>query len=158
MKPIEELNRLELAEVRRKFPTCPYPVATKHKDGKANSLTLAIKRWVILNGGKMDRISVTGRPIDNTKIVTDSMGNRRMIGSVQYIKSSMKRGSADLEGWITTKSGKIIPLAVEVKIGRDRIRPDQDKYREYFESTGGRYFIAKDFNSFYEFYNNLINT
>jgi hypothetical protein len=120
-------------------------------DKTANGLTTAIIAWINLNGYQAERISTTGRWIDNSKIVTDVLGNRKKIGSGKYIKGTGTNGSADISATIKGKSIKI-----EVKIGKDRQSEAQIKYQQMIEKAGGIYFIAKNFNEFYGFYITLV--
>lgn len=60
----------------------------------------------------------------------------------------MTRGTADIHAIIKGKAVKI-----EVKIGKDRQSIFQKEYQKNVEKAGGIYYIAKDFDSFYEWYN-----
>lgn len=100
----------------------------------ANGLTKMICDWIKYNGGQAERISTTGRYI---------------VAQKKWIKGSGTKGSADISATIQGKSVKI-----EVKIGKDRQSDDQKRYQEMIERAGGIYYIAKDFDSFYEWYNN----
>lgn len=127
-----------------------YVAKVTYTDKTANGLTKCIVDWINLNGYQAERISTTGRWIDNSKIVTDVLGNSKRIGSGKYIKGSGTKGSADISATIRGKSIKI-----EVKIGADRQSESQLKYQQDVERAGGIYFIAKDFDSFIEFYKSL---
>jgi hypothetical protein len=100
---------------------------------KANGLTKMICDWINYNGGQAERISTTGRYI---------------VAQRKWIKGSGTKGSADISATINGKSIKI-----EVKIGKDRQSDNQKRYQEMIERAGGIYYIAKDFDSFYEWYN-----
>jgi hypothetical protein len=41
-------------------------------------------------------------------------------------------------------------VSIEVKYGRDRIRPEQMKVKQEIEEAGGRYIIASSFDNFLE--------
>jgi hypothetical protein len=128
-----------------------YVPKTVYTDKTANGLTKCIVHWLNLNGWQAERISTTGRYIDNSKIVTDVLGNRKKIGSGKYIKGSGTNGSADISATIKGRSIKI-----EVKIGKDRQSDAQKKYQEMIEKAGGVYFIATDFDEFMMFYKGII--
>ena len=128
-----------------------YVVKTKFNDNTANSLTKSIIRWLQLNGWQAERISTTGRYIDNSKIVTDVLGNRKKIGSGKYIKGSGTNGSADISATIKGRSIKI-----EVKIGKDRQSEAQKEYQKNIEKAGGIYIIATDFDDFMMWYKAFI--
>lgn len=114
----------------------------KYTDKTANGLTKCIVDWINLNGGQAERISNTGRYIDNKKIVTDVLGIRRQIGSGQYIKGTGTNGTADISATINGRSVKI-----EVKM-KDKQSDAQKRYQESIESAGGQYWIAHDFGEF----------
>ena len=120
-----------------------------YTDKTANGLTRMVMDWIKFNKGQSERINVTGRFI-NAKIITDVVGFKRQIGNDKWIKGSGTKGSADISATIKGKSIKI-----EVKIGRDKMSEDQVKYQEAIEKAGGIYYIAKDFDSFYEWYNKM---
>lgn len=128
-----------------------YVPKTVYTDKTANGLTKCIVHWLNLNGWQAERISTTGRYIDDSKIVTDVLGNRKKIGSGKYIKGSGTNGSADISATIKGRSIKI-----EVKIGKDRQSDAQKKYQEMIEKAGGVYFIATDFDEFLMFYKGII--
>jgi hypothetical protein len=61
------------------------------------------------------------------------------------------KGTADISATINGKSVKI-----EVKYGRDRQSEVQKQYQEKIESAKGIYYIARDFDSFVEWYDTLL--
>lgn len=152
MTPLQQLTELDW-QIRCSESRMPpeYIVRTKFTDKTANGLTKAIVKWINLNGYQAERISTSGRWVDNSKVVTDVLGNQKKIGSGKYIKGSGTKGSADISATIKGKSIKI-----EVKIGKDKQSEAQKEYQKSIERAGGIYFIAKDFTSFYEFYTTLV--
>jgi len=151
IKILQELD-WELRCSKTKMPK-EYVPKTVFNDNTANSLTKAIVTWINLNGYQAERISTTGRYIDNSKIVTDVLGNKKRIGSGKYIKGSGTNGSADISATIKGRSIKI-----EVKIGKDRQSDAQKEYQAMIERAGGIYFIAKDFDEFMMFYKSIVET
>lgn len=138
-----------------KYPRMPkeYVAKRKYTDANANGLTKCIIDWIKANGYQAERISNTGRYIDNSKIVTDSMGFQKKIGSGQYIKGTGTNGTADISATIKGRSIKL-----EVKIGKDRQSEAQKKYQADIERAGGIYIIVKDFDEFMNFYKKFIET
>lgn len=128
-----------------------YVIKTKFNDNTANSLTKSIIRWLQLNGWQAERISTTGRYIDNSKIVTDVLGSIKKIGTGKYIKGSGTNGSADISATIKGRSIKI-----EVKIGKDKQSDAQKEYQKNIEKAGGIYIIASDFDDFIMWYKAFI--
>lgn len=151
---LQVLKALMEEEQRRKHPNFPpqYFPAIKVSDNSANGLTKCIVEFLNLSGCQAERISTTGRWIDESFTYTNVMGQTRKAGSGRYIKGSVTKGSADISAIINGKSVKI-----EVKYGRDRQSDDQKKYQAAIERAGGIYVIAKDFQSFYDWYINFIN-
>ncbi len=101
-------------------------------------------------GYQAERISNTGRYVDSKKMVKDIQGTTKQIGSGQYIPGTGTKGTADISATIKGKSVKI-----EVKFGKDRQSEAQKEYQSTIERSGGIYYIAKDFETFYNFYNTL---
>lgn len=151
MTPLQQLTELDW-QIRCSESRMPpeYIVRTKYTDKTANGLTKAIVKWINLNGYQAERISTSGRWVDNSKVVTDVLGNQKKIGSGKYIKGSGTKGSADISATIKGRSIKI-----EVKM-KDKQSEAQIEYQKAIERAGGIYFIAKDFDSFYQFYTTLV--
>ena len=150
---LRQLETLAFEQLRAKYPRTPLQYLPKctYSDKTANGLTKCIIDFIRLQGWQAERVSVQGRYIDNSKVVSDCLGNRRKIGSGKYIPSSMQKGSADISATINGRSVKI-----EVKIGRDKQSDEQKQYQSQVESAGGVYLIAKDFQSFFEWYKNFL--
>jgi hypothetical protein len=70
---------------------------------------------------------------------------------MQYIKGTSTNGTADISATIKGRSVKI-----EVKIGKDRQSDAQKQYEQDVIKAGGLYFIARDFDSFIEWYDKII--
>lgn len=128
-----------------KYPNMPldYIPLYKYTDKTANGLTRCIIDYLEFNGCQAERISTTGRMVDNTKTFTNVIGITKQIGTKKWIKGSGTKGSADISATINGKSVKI-----EVKIGKDRQSEHQKKYQESIEKSGGIYLIAKSFEDF----------
>lgn len=143
------LQELSFEHKRKKYSSVPveWIPATKYSDSTANGLTRCIIDFLHFNGWQAERISNTGRPLDNRREYIDAVGRTRVIGSIEWIKSSGTNGTADISATIAGRSVKI-----EVKIGKDRQSAKQADYQKRIESAGGLYFIAKDFDSFYSWY------
>jgi hypothetical protein len=141
----KRLFDLAIEKSKRRAPTMPdaaRPVK-KYTDKKANGLTTCIIDFINNSGYQAERISVTGRYRDTSITFTDVCGFTRRVGTGTYIKSSMKKGSADISATIKGKSVKI-----EVKIGADKMSSAQFEYQAAIQKAGGIYYVAKDFDSF----------
>lgn len=153
-KGLELLREMALADSWEKHPTLPdYARCTRnYTDKTANGLAICILDFLKFSGSQCERIAVTGRYLDQSKVVTDVIGNKKRIGSGKWIKSSMQPGTADLSATILGKSIKI-----EVKI-KDKQSPAQKKYQEQIESAGGEYWLCHSMDEFLSFYNKLIKS
>jgi hypothetical protein len=153
MNGISQLKQLALADSRKHFPTLPEEArcTRSYSDRTANGLTKCIIDFLRFNSWQAERINCTGKPVDQTKIVTDVLGDQRRIGSVKWLPTSGEKGTADTSATICGRSVKI-----EVKI-RDRQSADQKKYQEKIEKAGGLYWLVRSFEEFLNFYNQLIN-
>ena len=152
-KSIQRLKDLYMVEHFRNLQSIPPQcrVAPKYNDKTANGLTKCIVSWLKMSGWQAERINVMGRPIDNTRVVTDCIGRKRRIGSVDWIPSGVTKGSADISATVSGRSIKI-----EVKVGRDKQSEAQKEYQRKVEAAGGIYIIATDFASFLEWYDKFI--
>jgi hypothetical protein len=121
----------------------------KNYGGKkpANRLTAQIIDFIKLRGGQAERINTMGINRGGKKVVTDVCGFKRTIGRDKWTKSGSTPGSADISATIKGRSVKI-----EVKIGKDNQKDEQTAYQDNIERAGGVYYIARDFESFYDWY------
>ena len=151
MKNLRKQAEAELASKHPNFPPAYITGTIKpFEDKTANGLTRCVTDHIRLNGGQSERISNTGRYIDDSKIVTDTIGIQRKIGSGKYIKGQGTNGTADISATIKGRSVKI-----EIKIGADKQSEAQKKYQTAIESAGGVYIIVKTYAEFKEWYNNF---
>lgn len=151
-KGLELLRELAYADSYEKHPTLPDYARTIHNynDRNSNGLTRCILDYLRFNGHQCERIAVTGRYNDQSKVVSDITGAKRRIGSGQWIPSSMQPGTADISATIHGRSIKI-----EIKIGRDKQSDHQVKYQQEVEKAGGLYWLVRNFDEFLKFYNRL---
>lgn len=146
---IQELKKLALEASKKRYPSLPdyARVIHKYNPNTANGLTRCIIDFLKLSGHQAERIPSGGRPIDRTKVVTDILGRRKRIGSIEWVYSTGTAGTADLSATIGGRSVKI-----EVKIGKDRQSEAQKVYEKSVSAASGIYYIATDFQGFYEWY------
>lgn len=156
-KGLERLRELALADSFDRYPNMPdYVRSTRtYTDKTSGGLAFCISDFLRFKGHQCERISVTGRYIDQSKTVTDTLGFTRKIGSGKWIKSSMQPGSADLAATIKNKDGIGISVKIEIKIKRDLQSPLQKKYQQQVEAAGGIYLIIKSFDEFLNYYNEI---
>ena len=153
MKPsLKQLSDLQHAYAcsRTKLPP-DYVVRTKYNDSTANGLTKCVIDYINLSGGQAERISNTGRYIDESRIVTDVLGNKKKIGTGKYIKGTGTNGTADISA---TFKGKSIKIEIKMK---DKQSEAQKEYQQSIERAGGIYFICHNFDEFLEKFNTFAN-
>lgn len=147
MTGLEHLKSIAVSQFRIRYPSVPahaLPVP-KYSDKKANALTKCIVDFVNFNGGMAERVSNTGRWLKG-ETVQDVIGIVRHLPG-QYIPGAGLNGTADISATIRCRS-----VAIEVKIGSDKQSEAQQKYQIRIEHAGGLYFIARNFEEFYQWY------
>lgn len=145
---VKLLELLANEAAREIYPDVPYLAPRIFRDDSANGLTKCITAFLKLKGWQADRINNTGRPQDTRRTFTDVLGNQRTIGTLTWLPGTGTRGISDIVACI---DGRL--AAIEVKIGTDRQRPAQKEYQQRIEAAGGLYYIARDFESFLQWYN-----
>lgn len=153
MTALSHLHDMAIDHSRAKHPTLPEAARyiKPYTDKTANGLTRSIIDFLRFNGFQAERINCTGRAIDNTKVITDVLGDSRRIGSVNWLPTSGQKGTADISATIQGRSVKI-----EVKM-KDKQSLDQKTYQQVVERAGGLYWMVRSFEQFMDFYNSLIN-
>jgi len=118
-----------------------------------NGLRRAIINFMLWKGHHLEATNTMGRPIDKRITVTDVLGRKRMIGSIEWQKGSGRVGSSDAKGHLNIKGRDYaIPLYVEIKYDKDTQSKEQQAYEKDINSTGGIYVIAKTIEGFFEWY------
>jgi len=149
MKRIKDLALIKLKEKHPNFPDHALPIP-KYSDKTANGLTKSIVDFLNFSSHQAERISTTGRYIDNSIVVTDVLGRQRTIGSGKYIPSTSTKGSADISATIKGMSVKI-----EVKM-KDKQSEYQKKYQKNIEAAGGQYWLVHSFDEFIIYYDKFL--
>ena len=142
------LHEMKLQRYAITHPNYPpdYIPKTMYKDSTANGLTKAICDYINYNGYQAERINTMGTAREKKTTAGKVIG-------VTWTKGTSTAGSADISATIKGRSVKI-----EVKIGKDRQSDAQKRYQENIEKAGGIYIIAKNFDSFVEWYNQFIQS
>ncbi|MDZ4205446.1 MAG: hypothetical protein U1C46_11600 [Bacteroidales bacterium] len=146
------LKQLAINHHRIRYPNTPEHARTTHNytDKTANGLTRCIIDYLRFNGHQAERINTTGTYRMNKTKYTDVIGRQRTIQEGFWTPSGVTKGSADISATINGRSVKI-----EIKIGRDRLSPEQKHYRQTIERAGGTYLIASSFQQFLDQYHQL---
>ncbi len=151
MNGLKQLRELALEYSRKRHPNIPeyarsYPV---YSDRTANGLTRCILDFLKFSGHQGERVNSTGRYLDNSIVVENVLGDKKRIGSGQWIPGAGVKGTADISAVI---SGKAVKVEVKMK---DRQSADQKAYQEAVERAGGLYWLVRSFDDFLEHYNQL---
>ena len=150
----EQLRTLKLNELKRKYPAAYEAsggddfILKPMSDKTANGLTKCIIDWITLKGGNANRINTQGQArvnkIPRYNILT---GKTEYRDSVTWTPSTTRIGTPDIDAIIQGKAVKI-----EVKIGKDKLSEAQKKHLEDIARAGGMYFVARDMDSFVNWY------
>lgn len=149
---ISLLKQLAIDQYIIKHPSFPVHCIAipKYNDKTTNGLTKSIIDFIVFRGGQAERISSTGRFIDNRKTFVDVIGRKRTIGTAKWIRPNTTNGSSDISATI---QGRAVKIEVKCKATGDRYQSAAQKsYQQAIEAAGGVYIIATDFQSFYEWY------
>ena len=125
---VKELERLYFEMKKIKHPNNPGVIKTSFRDDSANELTKTIIAWLKIHGYFGARVNTTGT-------YSVKLG--------KYIHSGARKGMADIQAIVNCKH-----VSIEVKTGRDRIRPDQLKVKSEVEAAGGVYIVVSLFDNF----------
>jgi len=159
MKAIQALKDLIIADQKVRYPNVPDHCRALNTFNLLKPEKREKKRIeLFLNLSKGSRgtiIENRGMRIDNRKTVTDIIGRQKVIGSVSFIGSGIRNGTADIMAII---KGKAIDIELKrvYKTGKDRQSPEQKREQQMAEEAGAEYWIVKDFDDFYEKYLNYI--
>jgi hypothetical protein len=132
---VKELERMADAEARRLHPTCPHLAPRIFKDDNANHLTLCITTYLRLKGAFCSRLNNTG--------IFSKRLNR-------YRPGTSRKGLPDV---LATYQGK--SLFIEVKYSKDKMSESQERIRDEQNRSGGLYFVAHDFTTFKQWFDNI---
>lgn len=157
MTPEKRFNLKIKEHVAKKHPNYPAHLELPVKSFNmktANGLTQAVIAWVQAHGYQAERVSTTGRQIDNRTKVRDYVGFERTIGSMEWIPGTGTKGSADVHCSIPLNgsNGFAVSVKIEIKIGKDRMSPAQKKYGEQLELAGGIYIVVKTIQDLLEWW------
>ena len=138
---LKELTRLKTEAILEKHPNFPrigFPTTKPFTDKTANGLTRAIVDYIRLTGNYGERINNVG--------VYDA---KRGV----YRKGGTRKGIADIMATKRIQAGERtygVSVAIEVKIGKDRLSEYQQTVKEEIERSGGVYIVARNWDQFYK--------
>ncbi len=151
MTALKQLTELEYTARYKNSSMPEYSRFRKrYSDRTANQLTQSIITWIRLNGYHAERVNVMGRPVDKTKVVSNTLGQKQRIGSIDWIRSVSTKGSADIHCLINGRA-----VFIEVKM-KDRQSEAQQQYQMTVERAGGIYWICRTFDEFIKKYGEIV--
>lgn len=137
-KPL--LKRMKLDSIKEKAPgffelSGGYEMLVKpYGDKTANDLTKAIIDFIIFSGGDANRINTQGQL-------------RKIKGEMKWTHGSTRKGTADIHAIFQGRH-----ISIEIKIGNDKQSDDQVKEAERVIRAGGLYYVAKNMDSFLDWW------
>lgn len=114
----------------------------------ANGLTTFICNYLSWMGHRATRINVMGRLIDGV----EKQPSGAKIGVKKWLPSSTRKGTADISATIKGRS-----VMIEIKVGRDKPRPDQLKEQERERRAGGIYEFLSTPDEFFDLYFEIVS-
>jgi hypothetical protein len=108
----------------------------KKKSSPANQLTSDIMDYLLEKNCAAARINTTG-------IYDEKLGRYRKSGSTNGVEDVTCTYPLDVKG---TTIG--LTIAIEIKIGKDKMSDDQKKRKQRIELAGGIYIVAKEMEQF----------
>ena len=133
---VRQLEAAVFAKEKAIKPDNPAIYKTSFRDDTANGLTACVVAWLKYHGYFAGRVNTTGT-------YSHKLG--------RYIHSGSRKGMADVTAVINGRH-----VSIEIKIGRDRLRPEQLKVKNEVEQAGGCYIVAASFDNFLEQANKII--
>lgn len=135
----QAVKELELLKFEHDYKNSNIPEYVKSKDkyrdDTANGLTKCIIAYLRLSGAFCTRLNSTGIYRADIK---------------RFVRNTQRKGLADVVG-----IHKGLMFQIEVKIGKDKMSKYQKQIKKDFKKAGGYYFIAKDFESFKDWFDNI---
>lgn len=112
------------------------------KVNTANGLTNAICNYIDWIGGIGNRVNVSGRLVDG-QITTESGA---VLGKKKWIKSSTKKGTADIIATLPNSK----TWHIEIKVGNDKPRPAQLEMQARMRKNNVPYDFMGSMDLFFE--------
>lgn len=137
------LKRMKLDNIKEKAPgffieSGGHDMIVKpYRDKTANDLTKAIIDFITFSGGDANRINCQGQV-------------RKINGRMVWTHGNTRRGTADIHAIFRGHH-----ISIEIKIGNDKQSPDQIKEAERITKAGGLYYVAKNMQSFLEWWEQI---
>lgn len=157
--PKERYNAAHKYNFERAYPKAfkdghyapkPYP-----KVNTANGLSRMVVDTLLWLGHHGERTNTMGVPVKKyrPKFNIFSGKTEMLENGIKWRKGSGTKGSSDVKGHVNNPKHQFpIPVYVEIKIGRDSMSEDQEKYEKQVTKTGALYCIVKTPEDWFAFY------
>jgi hypothetical protein len=127
----------------------------------ANNITTAVMNFLESEGHLPARINTEGQfvPIDSSFWRWDSIKDVvSWLHSLKLVIGWFRKTNSTLGVSDTLTCLRPIGkyLAIEIKHGKDRLRPEQSKYLQDVKAAGGLAYVVHSYTEFLEIYNNEI--
>lgn len=148
--------RFRFEEAHRKYQMANFPEAVKaggyiittYPDCRtSNGLTNFVIKFLKWNAHYANRINVMGRMVDGV----EKTESGALIGTKKFIKSTTRKGTADINAIINGR-----PVSIEIKVGKDKMSSDQIKEKLLIEKAGGTYIVVKTPEDFILWYDQFM--
>jgi hypothetical protein len=141
---LRDLTALDLAKRRQDYPSVPEHAlfGRKFGDKTANALTGAIEFYINTTGeGFVWRQGSEGRFRPGETVIDGLWGVKKQLKGKWL--PGLTNGIGDLMGNFRGR-----PVAIEIKIGKDKQSDKQKEFQRKFEKSGGIYLIARSWEDF----------
>lgn len=130
-----------------KYPNFPkkYIPPLDIKGTSTNKLEKQIVAFIQLHGWQAERIKNTGQ----ARVEKMKLANGYTKEKVTYTKGTGTKGTADIS---STIEGRSVKIEVKNAKTKDRMSKAQEAYQAQLDLTGGVYYVARDIDSFIEWF------
>jgi hypothetical protein len=118
------------------------------KINESNGLTTFICNYLSWRDHRATRINVSGRLVEGKEKQPSGV----TLGVKKWIKSSTRKGTADISATIKGRS-----VMIEIKVGKDKPREDQLLEQARERKAGGVYEFIKTPDEFFELYDLVLS-
>jgi len=141
-------DELHIKASHLKYPSFPvkYIPPLDIKGTSTNKLEKQIVAFIQLHAWQAERIKNTG----TARVSELKRANGYHQKSVSYTKGTGTAGTADISATI---EGRSVKIEVKNAKTKDRMSKHQENYQSQLDLTGGVYYIARDIDSFIEWFN-----
>lgn len=134
------------------------PTLPKYKT--ANGLTKLICNFLNWTNSHAERTNNMGVPIKKNYQKFNILSGQLVTidNGIEWRKGTGIKGTSDIKGHINNPNYKFpIPIYIELKIGKDTMKEEQEQYEKQVTKTGALYCVVKTPENFFIFYDFVMN-